>query len=286
MTPGWVRQRPPPKALFKPSFTATAEKTQAVEIIPAIDFKDGRVVNLRQGKLDASTTYSDDPVGMADRWVAQGCSRLHLVDLDGAFAADAPDAVNAKGDAVNADAIRAIARNHPDLKIQLGGGIRSEAIIEAWLEAGVDYLIVGTRAVQEPEWACEMCRRFPGRIIVGLDAKDGKLAINGWKDVTDLHVTDLACQLQDEGAAAIVYTDIGRDGMMQGVNVQATQALANDVKVPIIASGGVSGMGDVEALLRAGRQTSGSIAGVITGRAIYEGSLDLARAIARAKDFA
>lgn len=242
-------------------------------VIPAIDFKDGKVVNLKQGELNATTTYSDDPVGIADHWVAEGCSRLHLVDLDGAFATDA------SGVSRNAEAIAAIARNHPDLIIQLGGGIRNQAAIDSWIEAGVSCLILGTRAVQDPEWACEMCRSYPGRIIVGFDAKDGKLAINGWQEVTDLAVADLARQFQDAGVAAIVYTDIGRDGMMQGVNVQATLALANEVQVPIIASGGVSHLDDIKELLQAGQESSGDIAGVITGRAIYEGALDLAEAI-------
>ena len=240
-----------------------------MQIIPAIDFKDGKVVNLKQGRLDQSTTYSDDPVGMADQWVEQGCKRLHLVDLDGAF----------KGKPVNSNAIRAIARNHPGLTIQLGGGIRSAEIIEGYLEAGVDYLIIGTKAVQEPEFVGEMCRRFPGHIIVGLDGLHGMVAVNGWKEVTDISVKGLAILFEGDGISAIVYTDIGKDGMMGGVNLRATRELADSVNVPIIASGGVTDIRDIEALLKSGERVTGGITGVITGRALYEGTLDLAEAI-------
>jgi len=240
-----------------------------VQIIPAIDFKDGKVVNLKQGQLDQTTTYSDDPVGMADHWVSQGCERLHLVDLDGAF----------EGKPVNADAISTIAKNHPDLTIQLGGGIRSAEIIEGYLEAGVDYLIIGTKAVQDPEFVGEMCRRFPGHIIVGLDGLHGMVAINGWKEVTDISVKSLARLFESDGIESIVYTDIGKDGMMGGVNLHATKDLANSVRVPIIASGGVTDIRDIEALLETGEKVTGGITGVITGRAIYEGTLDLAEAI-------
>lgn len=246
-----------------------------MQIIPAIDFKDGKVVNLKQGQLDETTTYSDDPVGMADHWVAQGCERLHLVDLDGAF----------EGRPANAEAISTIARNHPGLTIQLGGGIRNAEIIEGYLEAGVDYLIIGTKAVQEPEFVGEMCHRFPGHIIVGLDGLHGMVAINGWKEVTDISVKSLAMLFEADGIDAIVYTDIGKDGMMGGVNLHATKDLADSVKVPIIASGGVNDLGDIEALLETGEKVSGGITGVITGRAIYEGTLDLAEAIAFSKNY-
>lgn len=238
-----------------------------MQIIPAIDFKDGKVVNLRRGKLDQSTTYSDDPVGMADRWVAQGCERLHLVDLDGAF----------EGEPVNADLVKAIAGNHPGLTIQLGGGVRSPEVVDAYINAGVDYLIVGTRAAQDPAFVGQMCRQFPGHIIVGLDGLNGMVAINGWKEVTGIPVASLAAQFADDGIAAIVYTDIDKDGMMGGVNVAATKDLADSVPVPVIASGGVTGIKDIKALLDAG-----GIKGVITGRAIYEGTLDLGEAIALA----
>ena len=241
-----------------------------MQINPAIDFKDGKVVNLKQGQLEETTTYSDDPVGMADHWVNQGCERLHLVDLDGAF----------EGRPMNAGAIGRIASNHPDLTIQLGGGIRSPEIVEAYLEAGVDYIIIGTKAVQEPEFVGEMCRRFPGQIIVGLDGLHGMVAINGWKEVTDISVKSLAMLFEGDGIDAIVYTDIGRDGMMGGINLHATRDLAAAVNVPIIASGGVKDIGDVEALLEDDEWVSGGVTGVITGRALYEGTLDLAEAIA------
>jgi phosphoribosylformimino-5-aminoimidazole carboxamide ribotide isomerase len=246
-----------------------------VQIIPAIDFKDGKVVNLKQGQLDQSTTYSDDPVGIADQWVKQGCERLHLVDLDGAF----------EGKPVNSNAIEVIARNHPDLTIQLGGGIRSAEVIEAYLEAGVDYLIIGTKAVQEPEFVGEMCRRFPGHIIVGLDGLHGMVAVNGWKEVTDISVKSLAILFEGDGISAIVYTDIGKDGMMGGVNLRATRELADSINVPIIASGGVTDIRDIEALLKSGERVTGGITGVITGRALYEGTLDLSEAISLTRNY-
>jgi len=247
-----------------------------VEIIPAIDFKDGKVVNLKQGQLDQSTIYSDDPVGMAEYWVSKGCERLHLVDLDGAF----------DGRPKNAKAINTIAKNHPNLTIQLGGGIRSAEVIESYLNAGVDYLIIGTKAVQEPEFVSEMCKRFPGHIIVGLDGLHGMVAINGWKEVTDISVKSLARLFEGDGIDGIVYTDIGKDGMMGGVNLDATKALSNSINVPIIASGGVNDIEDIQAMLEAGEQSMGGITGVITGRAIYEGTLDLEKAIALCRGFA
>ena len=215
------------------------------------------------------TTYSDDPVAMADQWVEQGAERLHLVDLDGAF----------EGRPVNAEAISTISKNHPDLTVQLGGGIRTAETIEAYLKAGVDYLIIGTKAVDEPEFVSEMCREFPGHIIVGLDGLHGMVAKNGWKDVTEISVKSLAMLFQGDGIDSIVYTDIGKDGMMGGVNLHATKDLAESVSVPVIASGGVTDMRDIEALLEADRKIGGGISGVITGRAIYEGTLDLREAI-------
>lgn len=240
-----------------------------MQVIPAIDFKDGKVVNLKQGQLDQTTTYSDDPVGIADRWVAAGAERLHLVDLDGAF----------EGTPINHAAIATIARNHPQLTIQLGGGIRSAEVIEAYLEAGVDHLIIGTRAVEEPEFVGEMCKKFPGHIIVGLDGLHGMVAKNGWKEVTEISVKSLAMLFEVDGIEAIIYTDIGKDGMMGGINLHATRELANVVNVPIIASGGVNDLGDIEVLLEEDEWVYGGITGVITGRAIYEGTLDLAEAI-------
>lgn len=242
-------------------------------LIPAIDLKDGRCVRLRQGRMEDETVFSDDPVEMAGRWVGEGARRLHLVDLNGAFA----------GEPVNGTAIRAIAAAFPDLSIQVGGGIRDEATIDAYLNAGVSYCILGTKAVKEPDFVNRVCRVFPGRIIVGLDAKDGQVAINGWAEITEHRVGDLARRYADDGVSAIVYTDIGRDGMLTGPNVPATQALAEAVEVPIIASGGITGIDDIRDLAFAARPAGperrwrrGGIVGAITGRAIYEGTLDFA----------
>ena len=232
-------------------------------LIPAIDLKDGQCVRLKQGRMEDDTVFSDQPVDMAGRWVAAGARRLHLVDLNGAFA----------GEPVNGDAIRAIAAKYPDLPIQVGGGIRDEATIEAYLKAGVSYCIIGTQAVKEPEFVARACQAFPGHIIVGLDAKDGMVAINGWAEVTDQEVTQLAKRFENDGVSAIVYTDIGRDGMMTGCNVEATTTLANAINIPVIASGGITNLRDIEALCRA---DTSNIMGAITGRAIYEGTLDFA----------
>ena len=232
-------------------------------LIPAIDLKDGQCVRLKQGRMEDDTVFSDQPVDMAGRWVDAGARRLHLVDLNGAFA----------GEPVNGDAIRAIAARYPDLPIQVGGGIRDEATVEAYLQAGVSYCIIGTQAVKEPEFVARACQRFPGHIIVGLDAKDGMVAINGWAEVTDQEVTELAKRFENDGVSAIVYTDIGRDGMMTGCNIEATAALANAINIPVIASGGITNLRDIEALCQV---DSSNIMGAITGRAIYEGTLDFA----------
>jgi phosphoribosylformimino-5-aminoimidazole carboxamide ribotide isomerase len=234
-------------------------------VIPAIDLKDGSCVRLRQGLMDDSTVYGDDPVSMAQRWVDAGARRLHLVDLNGAFA----------GTPVNGAAVTAIAKKFPQLPIQIGGGIRSIDTIEHYLNAGVSYLIIGTKAVKEPEFIAEACRKFPGRIIVGLDAKDGLVATDGWAEVSTIKATDLAKRFEQDGVSAIVYTDIARDGMMQGVNVEATVALAQASTIPVIASGGVTNMQDIYALKKVADQ---GILGAITGRAIYEGTLDLREA--------
>lgn len=234
-------------------------------IIPAIDLKDGQCVRLRQGRMDESTSYGDDPVEMAARWVKEGCRRLHLVDLNGAF----------DGKPVNGKAVTDIARANPGLPIQIGGGIRSAATIEHYLEAGVQWVILGTKAVKEPEFVTEMCRLFPGHIIVGLDAKNGRVATDGWAEVSNQRATDLAKRFADDGVSSIVYTDISRDGMMQGVNIEATVELAQLGGLPVIASGGVTDLADVERLVKVADQ---GIIGAITGRAIYEGSLDLATA--------
>lgn len=230
-------------------------------LIPAIDLKDGKCVRLRQGRMEDDTVFSDDPLAMAAHWVERGARRLHLVDLNGAFA----------GAPVNGEIVKAIATAFPTLPVQIGGGIRSPEIIEAYLAAGVKWLILGTRAVREPAFVADMCRRFPGHIIVGLDARDGKVATDGWANVTEIDVIDLAAQFADDGVASIVYTDIRRDGMLQGVNVDATVRLAQSIPVPVIASGGITDLGDIEALCAVADQ---GIEGAITGRAIYEGTLD------------
>lgn len=233
-------------------------------LIPAIDLKDGRCVRLRQGRMEDETVFSDDPVAMAARWVEAGARRLHLVDLNGAFA----------GEPVNGGAIRAIAEAYPDLPIQVGGGIRDESTIAAYLEAGVRFCIIGTQAVKEPDFVARACRAFPGHVIVGLDAKDGQVAISGWATLTEHRVEDLARRFEHDGVAAIVYTDIGRDGMMTGPNLEATRALAEAVSTPIIASGGITDLDDVRALCSLG---GSGVTAAITGRAIYEGTLDFAQ---------
>ncbi|WP_447926963.1 MULTISPECIES: 1-(5-phosphoribosyl)-5-[(5-phosphoribosylamino)methylideneamino]imidazole-4-carboxamide isomerase [unclassified Vreelandella] len=234
-------------------------------VIPAIDLKDGQCVRLKQGRMEDATSYGDDPVAMAARWVDAGARRLHLVDLNGAF----------EGKPVNGEAVTAIARAYPDLPIQIGGGIRSAETIEHYLSAGVSYVIIGTKAVKEPAFVGEMCRAFPGKIIVGLDAKDGFVATDGWAEVSTIKATELAKRFANDGVSSIVYTDIARDGMMQGVNIEATAELAREGGLPVIASGGVTNLDDIQALC--GVADSG-ILGAITGRAIYEGSLDVREA--------
>lgn len=234
-------------------------------IIPAIDLKDGQCVRLRQGLMDDSTVFSDNPIATAEQWVSQGARRLHLVDLDGAFA----------GKPINGGVVTAISQAYPDLPIQIGGGIRSLATIEHYLEAGVNFVIIGTQAVKEPQFVQEACREFPNHILVGLDAKEGLVATDGWAEVSNVLATELAKKMADFGVQAIIYTDIARDGMMQGVNVEATVALAQAASIPIIASGGITNMDDIQALLA--RANTG-IMGAITGRAIYEGTLNLAKA--------
>jgi phosphoribosylformimino-5-aminoimidazole carboxamide ribotide isomerase len=234
-------------------------------IIPAIDLKDGQCVRLRQGLMDDSTVFSDEPVAMARRWVEAGCRRLHLVDLNGAFA----------GEPVNGDVVTAIAATWPELPIQIGGGIRSLETIEHYVRAGVSYVIIGTKAVKEPAFVREACAAFPGRIIVGLDARDGLVATDGWAEVSTVLATDLARQFESDGVSAIVYTDIARDGMMQGVNVEATLTMARASSIPVIASGGITNLDDIRALRAVAAE---GICGAITGRAIYEGTLDVAEA--------
>lgn len=234
-------------------------------LIPAIDLKEGHCVRLRQGKMDESTVFSDDPVAMAGKWVAQGCSRLHLVDLDGAF----------EGTPVNADIIEEICTSFPGLPIQIGGGIRKIETVESYLEAGVSYVILGTMAVMRPEFVTELCAEFPGKIIVGIDARDGKVAMHGWAEDSGRSAQELALRFEDEGVAAIVYTDINRDGMMQGVNVEATRQLAESINVPVIASGGVT---DMDCIVKLNAVKRSGIEGIIIGRALYERTVNLAEA--------
>jgi len=234
-------------------------------IIPAIDLKDGQCVRLRQGLMDESTVFGNNPVDFAKQWVDQGCRRLHLVDLNGAFA----------GEPVNGDVVTEIAKAYPKLPIQIGGGIRSGETIEHYLQAGVNYVIIGTQAVKNPEFVSEMCQQFPGHIIVGLDAKEGLVATDGWAEVSEIKATDLAKRFEADGVNSIVYTDIARDGMMQGVNIEATVAMAKASSIPVIASGGITNIDDIKALKAYAHQ---GICGAITGRAIYEGTLSVKEA--------
>lgn len=240
-------------------------------IIPAIDLKEGKCVRLRQGRMEDETVFSDDPVAVAGRWVEEGARRLHIVDLDGAFA----------GRPVNAEVIRAIAERYPELPIQVGGGIRDADTVQAYLDAGVSYTIIGTKAVSAPHFINDLCLEFPGHIIVGLDARDGKVAIDGWSKLSNHDVIDIAQRFENDGVSAIVYTDIGRDGMLSGVNVEATAALAAAVHIPVIASGGVTDLDDIRRLCAVADE---GIEGVITGRALYEGTIDLAEAQALADE--
>ena len=230
-------------------------------IITAIDLKDGQCVRLKQGVMEDTTVFSDDPLEMATKWVGEGARRLHLVDLNGAF----------EGKPVNAECVNEITKNFPNLPVQIGGGIRDIKIANTYIEAGVSYLIIGTMAVTHPEFISELCREFPGKIIVGLDANNGLVATDGWAKQTDINVVELSKKYEQDGVSSIVYTDIARDGMMQGVNVKATADLAKETTIPIIASGGITNLDDIAALLK---NANHGIIGAITGRAIYEGMLD------------
>jgi len=241
-------------------------------LIPAIDLKDGKCVRLRQGRMEDDTVFSDDPVAVAGRWVAAGAQRLHLVDLDGAFA----------GVPRNRDVIHAIRETYPDIQIQVGGGIRDEETIAAYLDAGVDFVIIGTKAVSAPHFVKDIVMDFPNHIIIGLDAKDGKVAIDGWSKLSHHDVIDLAQKFEHDGVNAIVYTDISRDGMMGGVNIEATARLARSIRIPVIASGGITNIDDIRAL---GEVVGDGIMGAITGRAIYEGTLDFEEARKLAETF-
>lgn len=238
-------------------------------VIPAIDLKDGQCVRLRQGRMDESTVFSDDPVEMAGRWLEQGARRLHIVDLNGAFS----------GTLVNAEIVTSIVKAYPELSIQIGGGIRNLDSVRFYMNSGVHFVIIGTAAVKDPEFVQRACALFPEKIIVGLDAVEGRVATEGWADISDVSVLDLAKQFLNTGVAAIVYTDISRDGMMRGCNVKATIELASQIQIPIIASGGIAKLDDIVDLKVAAKTDAGSgIIGAITGRAIYEGVLDLGEA--------
>ncbi|MHB1236020.1 MAG: 1-(5-phosphoribosyl)-5-[(5-phosphoribosylamino)methylideneamino]imidazole-4-carboxamide isomerase [Gallionella sp.] len=241
-------------------------------IIPAIDLKDGHCVRLKQGVMEDATVFSENPAEMARHWLAQGARRLHLVDLNGAFA----------GKPKNEAAVRSIiAAIGTDIPVQLGGGIRDLETIERYLDIGVTYIIIGTAAVKVPGFLHEACDAFPGHIMVGLDAKGGKVAVDGWSKLTGHDVADLARRFEGYGVEAVIYTDIGRDGMLSGVNIPATVELARPLHVPVIASGGITNLDDVRALCAV--QAEG-ITGAITGRAIYEGSLDFSAAQKLADD--
>lgn len=235
-------------------------------IIPALDIKDGLCVRLKQGRMSDATVFSEDPVGMARHWQSEGARRLHLVDLNGAAA----------GKPKNEPIIRAILKAVGDsVPVQLGGGIRDLDTIEHYLDLGVGYIIIGTAAVKNPGFLQDAATAFAGHIIVALDAKDGKVAVEGWSKMTGHDVVDLAKKFQDYGVEAIIYTDIGRDGMLTGVNVDATLKLARELRVPVIASGGLTSLEDVKALCKL---ESEGISGVVTGRAIYQGTLDFKKA--------
>ena len=243
--------------------------TNAMIVIPAIDLKDGKCVRLRQGRMEESTIFSDDPVEQAGHWLAQGARRLHIVDLNGAF----------EGSPVNADIVKSITCAYPELPVQIGGGIRSLETAQVYIDAGVSYLIIGTQAVKDPDFVRAASAEFPGKIIIGLDAVNGKVATEGWADVSELAVEEALQRFDALELAAVIYTDIDRDGMMQGANVAATLALAQRSSIPVIASGGIAKLADIVDLKAAAKTADGAgIIGAITGRAIYEGKLDLQEA--------
>jgi phosphoribosylformimino-5-aminoimidazole carboxamide ribotide isomerase len=239
-------------------------------IIPAIDLKDGKCVRLQQGDMDSATVFSEDPPAMAKHWLDQGAKRLHVVDLNGAQA----------GKPKNEAVIRRIVDAAGDMPVQLGGGIRDLDIMERYLDDGVSYVIIGTAAVKTPGFLHDACGAFPGHVMVALDARDGKIAVEGWSKMTRHEVVDLAKKFEDYGVEAIIYTDIGRDGMLTGVNIEATVRLARELSVPVIASGGITDLKDIEALRAV---ESEGIIGAITGRALYQGTLDFAQALAAAQ---
>lgn len=238
-------------------------------LIPAIDLKNGECVRLRQGRMDDVTVFSNDPVAMAQRWADEGAERLHVVDLDGAM----------KGEPINLKVVEAIAKAI-SIPVQIGGGIRDEDTVQRYLDAGVDYVIIGTRAVNAPHFLHDLCLEYPRHIIVGLDAVDGRVALNGWTKVTGHDVIETALHCERDGVEAVIYTDIGRDGMMNGFNEEATGNLARALKTPVFASGGVSSLADIERLKTL---EDDGVAGAIIGRALYEGSLDFKAAVKLAK---
>jgi phosphoribosylformimino-5-aminoimidazole carboxamide ribotide isomerase len=241
----------------------------AMIIIPAIDLKEGKCVRLLQGRKEDVTVYSDDPVATARRWADTGAELIHIVDLDGAFS----------GEQKNLEAVKAI-RESVDVKLELGGGIRDMKRIDLLVEIGIDRVILGTIATEEPELVRNACSKHPGKVIVGIDAKDGKVAVRGWVEVTGHDAIGFARTVEGHGAAGIVYTDISRDGMLSGPNVEATRTMADSVGIPVIASGGIKSIEDIRNLLKAG-----SIWGAITGKAIYSGSLDCREAIELTKSY-
>lgn len=234
-------------------------------IIPAIDLKDNKCVRLRQGIMDDDTVFSDNPTLMAEKWQSQGAKRLHLVDLNGAF----------QGKPVNLDSIKEITQNFPELEIQVGGGIRDINIVNQYFDIGVNYLIIGTKTVTHPEFVTELCKEFPEKIIIGLDATNGYVATDGWAKKTNIKVIELAKKFEQDGVLSIIYTDIQKDGMMQGVNIDTTKDLLMKTSIPVIASGGITDINDIINLKKIAKF---GLIGAITGRAIYEGKLDFIEA--------
>jgi len=237
----------------------------ALTIFPAIDLKGGQVVRLAEGDMDRATVYGDDPAAQAAAFAQAGADHLHVVDLDGAFA----------GQSVNGEAVAAAIRAFPG-RIQIGGGIRNRAQVERWLDMGVARVVIGTAALTDPDFVREAAAAHPGAIVVAVDARDGFVATQGWADVSDVSAVELAKRFEDAGVAALLFTDVGRDGLLKGCNVEATVALARAVSIPVIASGGVAGIDDIHALVP---HVADGVEGVITGRALYDGRLDLAEAI-------
>ncbi len=234
-------------------------------VFPAIDLKRGQVVRLAEGDMDRATIYGDDPAAQARAFATAGATHLHVVDLDGAFA----------GESVNGDAVRGIVAAFPG-RVQLGGGIRTPDAVEAWLALGVARVVIGTAALEQPQFVRDMAAAYPGQIVVAVDARDGMVATKGWAEVSTTPVADLARRFEDAGVSALLFTDVGRDGLLKGCNVAATVALAAAVRIPVIASGGVAGIDDIHAL---GGHVADGVEGVITGRALYDGRLDLAEAL-------